>query len=50
MKKPMEPCYLLFGARVQQVRDALGLTQDELAKKVQLTRASIAREAARPPV
>lgn len=42
MKKPMEPCYMLFGARVQQLRDALGLTQDELRLKVGLTRASIA--------
>ena len=38
----MEPCYLLFGARVLQLREALGLTQDELRKKVGLTRPSIA--------
>ena len=42
IKRPIEPVYLLFGARVQQVRDTLGLSQEELAKKVSLTRASIA--------
>lgn len=33
---------MLFGARIQQLRDALGLTQEELRKKVGLTRTSIA--------
>jgi len=32
---------MLFGARVQQLRDALGMTQDDLRKKVGLTRTSI---------
>ncbi len=40
--KQMEPIYQLFGARVRQIRDALGMTQDELRKKVGLTRTSIA--------
>ncbi len=33
---------MLFGARIQQLREALGLTQDDLRKKVGLTRTSIA--------
>jgi transcriptional regulator with XRE-family HTH domain len=37
----LQPCYLLFGARIQQLREALGITQDELRKKVGLTRTSI---------
>ena len=41
VKRPIEPCYLLFGARVSQLRDALGITQDELRVKVSLTRTSI---------
>lgn len=37
----IEPCYRLFGAKVEQVRNVLGWTQNELAKKVGLTRTSI---------
>lgn len=36
-----EPVYRMFGARIEQMRTALGWTQDELAKKVGLTRCSI---------
>ena len=42
MKPALQPIYVLFGARVQQVREALGMTQDDLRKKVGLTRTSIA--------
>jgi transcriptional regulator with XRE-family HTH domain len=42
MSKPMQPVYLLFGARIQHVREILGMTQEELAKKVGLTRTSVA--------
>jgi excisionase family DNA binding protein len=39
--KPIEPVYRLFGARVQQLREVLGVSQEEFAKKVALTRTSI---------
>ncbi len=39
--KLIEPCYILFGARIRQIREMLGITQDELRKKVGLTRTSI---------
>lgn len=42
MKKPIEGVYRLFGARLEQWRSISGLTQEELGKKVRLTRASIA--------
>lgn len=42
MAKSVEPVYRLLGARVEQIRTVLGLTQEELAKRVPLTRASIA--------
>ena len=42
MNKMLEPCYILFGARVRQIREMLGMTQDDLRKKVRLTRTSIA--------
>lgn len=41
MKKPIEPCYRLFGARVQQIRELMGMSQLDLAKKVGLNRTSI---------
>lgn len=41
-RKPIEACYRLFGLKVEQIRSTLGWTQHELAKKVGLTRASIA--------
>jgi transcriptional regulator with XRE-family HTH domain len=40
--KPIEPCYRLLGARIEQMRTILGWTQNDLAKRVKLTRASIA--------
>ncbi len=37
-----ELVYRQLGGKIEQVRSALGWTQDELAKKIGLTRASIA--------
>ncbi len=40
--KPVEACHVALGARVRLLRETLGLTQDDLAVRVGLTRASIA--------
>lgn len=40
--KPVQLCYKQFGLRVEQMRGALGWTQAELAKKINLQRASVA--------
>jgi len=40
--KAIEPVYILFGARIIQIRDALGITQEELRMKVGMSRGSIA--------
>jgi transcriptional regulator with XRE-family HTH domain len=37
----LEPVYRQIGARVQSIRETLGWTQEDLAKKVGLTRTSI---------
>lgn len=37
-----EPVYRLLGARVEHIRTTLGWRQEDLAKKVALTRTSIA--------
>ena len=42
MSPPIEPCHRLLGTRIEHIRTTLGLTQQELAKRVGLTRASIA--------
>jgi transcriptional regulator with XRE-family HTH domain len=39
---PIEPVYRQFGAKVEALRTALGLSQEELAKRVGLQRTSIA--------
>lgn len=38
----MEPVYRMFGARVEQLRTTLEITQQDLGERVGLTRASIA--------
>jgi transcriptional regulator with XRE-family HTH domain len=38
----MEPIYRLIGAKIEQIRNTLGWSQQELADKVKLTRSSIA--------
>jgi transcriptional regulator with XRE-family HTH domain len=40
--KPIEPCYRLFGAAVEQLRTLLGWTQLDLAKKLDMSRGSVA--------
>lgn len=40
--KPIEPVYRLFGARVEQWRQLLGINQDDLSKRVKMSRGSIA--------
>ena len=42
MSAPMQLCYRQFGLRIEQMRNTLGWTQADLAKKVGLQRASIA--------
>jgi transcriptional regulator with XRE-family HTH domain len=39
---PMEPIYLAIGAKIVMMRTALGLTQEDISKRIGLTRASIA--------
>lgn len=41
MVKPIEACHVAVGVRIRQVREALGLTQDDLAKRVGLKRVSV---------
>ena len=42
MADPIEPVYRALGARIEQLRRILDLTQEELASRVGLTRASVA--------
>jgi transcriptional regulator with XRE-family HTH domain len=42
MSKPIEACHAALGMRIRLIREALGLSQDELSKRVNLRRASIA--------
>jgi transcriptional regulator with XRE-family HTH domain len=41
MKKPIELCYRQIGMKIEQIRGAVGLTQEELAKRMGLQRSSI---------
>ena len=38
----LEPVYQAVGARIRMIRDAIGIQQDDLAKRTKLSRASIA--------
>lgn len=40
-KKPIETIYRQFGLKVESIRTAIGLSQQDLAKRIGLTRASI---------
>jgi len=40
--KPVQLCYRQFGMKVEQLRTMLGWNQQDLAKRVGLTRGSIA--------
>lgn len=42
MSKPIEPVYRMAGAKIEQFRKLLGLTQEDLAQKVNFSRGSIA--------
>jgi transcriptional regulator with XRE-family HTH domain len=42
MAAPMQLCYKQFALRVEQIRNALGWSQADLAKKIGLSRASVA--------
>lgn len=42
MTQPIEACHIALGARVRLIRETLGLSQDDLSKRVGLKRASIA--------
>ena len=42
MSPPIEPCHRLLSARIEHIRTTLGMSQEELAKRVGLKRASIA--------
>lgn len=41
-RQPPQAVYRQFGAKIESLRNVIGLTQLELAKRVGLTRASIA--------
>ena len=41
MSKPIEPCHAMVGMRIRQIREVLGITQDDLAKRVGLKRVSV---------
>lgn len=42
LKKPIETCHISVGIRIRMIRETLGLTQDEISKRVGLERTSIA--------
>lgn len=41
MSEEIEVVYRAIGARIQMIREAVGMTQDDLAKKVGYTRTSV---------
>lgn len=41
MSKEIEPVYRALGARVQMIRETIGMTQAELAKRCGYTRTSL---------
>jgi transcriptional regulator with XRE-family HTH domain len=42
MSKPIEACHVAVGARIRIIREALGMSQAELAKRTGMQRASLA--------
>lgn len=42
MTENIEPCYRMLAARIESIRETLGVTQAELAKRTGLSRPSIA--------
>lgn len=41
MSKPIESCHAMVGMRIRRIREMLGITQDDLAKRVGLKRVSV---------
>lgn len=41
MAKPIEACHQQVGLRIRAIREMLGLSQDDLAKRVGLKRVSV---------
>lgn len=41
MGKPIEACHQATGMRIRIIREAVGMTQEELAKRVGYTRVSV---------
>lgn len=41
MSKPIEACHASVGIRVRMIRETLGISQDDLAKRVGLKRVSV---------
>lgn len=41
MPPPIEACHQAVGSRVRMIRETLGLSQDDLAKRVGLKRVSV---------
>lgn len=41
MSKPIEACHVALGSKIRLIRETLGLTQDELATRVGMVRASV---------
>lgn len=41
MSKPIEVCHQMLGMRIRLMRETLGVTQEDLAKKVGMTRVSV---------
>lgn len=41
MGKPIEGVYVALGGKIRLIREAIGLSQEELSKRVKLTRTSL---------
>jgi transcriptional regulator with XRE-family HTH domain len=41
MATPIEACHVALGAKVRVIREALGMSQDDLAKKIGMKRVSV---------
>lgn len=41
MTKPIEACHAMVGMRIRAIREVLGISQDDLAKRVGLKRVSV---------
>lgn len=42
MAKPIEACHVAVGVRIRSIREVLGISQEELAKRTSKTRGSLA--------